>query len=143
MSEDLIAVYSSSHQDKTNQLIHYVCVPVIFLNVVAFVYYYLPLPVLAVVVGATLVFYYRRMRPFLPLMIVLYSISLATSAVFASHPLFLKVNLGLFVAAWIGQFWGHKIEGKNPSFFQNLFFLLVGPAWVMEKLRAKAAASRT
>jgi uncharacterized membrane protein YGL010W len=47
----------------------------------------------------------------------------------------------LFVVAWIGQFWGHKIEGKKPSFFQDLFFLLVGPAWVMAKLQKKIFGS--
>jgi uncharacterized membrane protein YGL010W len=37
----------------------------------------------------------------------------------------------LFVLAWIGQFIGHKIEGKKPSFFKDLQFLLIGPAWLM------------
>ena len=37
----------------------------------------------------------------------------------------------IFVVAWIGQFIGHKIEGKKPSFLQDLQFLLIGPAWLM------------
>ena len=37
----------------------------------------------------------------------------------------------IFVVAWIGQFIGHKIEGKKPSFFNDLQFLLVGPIWVI------------
>ena len=37
----------------------------------------------------------------------------------------------LFVLAWIGQFIGHKVEGKKPSFFKDLQFLLIGPAWLM------------
>ena len=37
----------------------------------------------------------------------------------------------VFVVAWIGQFIGHKIEGKKPSFFEDLKFLLVGPAWLL------------
>lgn len=41
------------------------------------------------------------------------------------------VSLGIFVLAWIGQFIGHKVEGKKPSFLKDLQFLLVGPAWLM------------
>ena len=37
----------------------------------------------------------------------------------------------LFVAAWVGQFWGHKVEGKKPSFFKDVQFLLIGPAWLL------------
>ena len=48
-------------------------------------------------------------------------------------PLF-YTSLGIFVIAWIGQFYGHKVEGKKPSFFKDLQFLLIGPAWVFEKL---------
>ena len=40
-------------------------------------------------------------------------------------------SIVVFVLAWIGQFIGHKIEGKKPSFFQDVQFLLIGPAWLM------------
>jgi len=46
----------------------------------------------------------------------------------------LKTSIILFIAAWIGQFYGHKQEGKKPSFFKDLQFLLIGPAWVFQKL---------
>ena len=49
-----------------------------------------------------------------------------------------KTSLIIFVVAWIGQFIGHKIEGKKPSFFQDLQFLLIGPAWLMHFLYKKA-----
>jgi uncharacterized membrane protein YGL010W len=42
-----------------------------------------------------------------------------------------KTCLALFVLAWIGQFIGHKIEGKKPSFLHDLVFLLIGPAWLL------------
>lgn len=41
------------------------------------------------------------------------------------------LSLFIFVLAWIGQFIGHKIEGKKPSFFEDLKFLLIGPAWLL------------
>jgi uncharacterized membrane protein YGL010W len=40
-------------------------------------------------------------------------------------------SLGIFVLAWIGQFIGHHVEGKKPSFFKDLQFLLIGPAWLL------------
>jgi uncharacterized membrane protein YGL010W len=42
-----------------------------------------------------------------------------------------KFALVLFTVAWIGQFYGHKIEGKKPSFLKDVQFLLIGPAWLM------------
>jgi uncharacterized membrane protein YGL010W len=47
-----------------------------------------------------------------------------------SMPLW-QTSLIVFVVAWIGQFIGHKIEGKKPSFFKDLQFLLVGPMWLL------------
>jgi uncharacterized membrane protein YGL010W len=46
----------------------------------------------------------------------------------------LPVSIALFVVAWIGQFIGHKIEGKKPSFFEDLRFLLIGPLFVLSFL---------
>ena len=43
----------------------------------------------------------------------------------------------IFVVAWIGQFYGHKVEGKKPSFIKDLQFLLIGPLWVVKKLSTK------
>jgi uncharacterized membrane protein YGL010W len=40
-------------------------------------------------------------------------------------------NLALFVLSWIAQFYGHKVEGKKPSFIKDLVFLLIGPLWVL------------
>jgi uncharacterized membrane protein YGL010W len=40
----------------------------------------------------------------------------------------------LFVFAWVFQFAGHEVEGKKPSFFKDLQFLLIGPAWLMHFL---------
>jgi uncharacterized membrane protein YGL010W len=42
-----------------------------------------------------------------------------------------QVALAVFVLAWIGQFIGHVFEGKRPSFFKDVQFLLIGPAWLM------------
>jgi len=41
------------------------------------------------------------------------------------------LSIAIFVVAWIGQFYGHKVEGKKPSFLKDIQFLLIGPAWLM------------
>ena len=46
------------------------------------------------------------------------------------------VYIAIFVGAWIGQFIGHKIEDK-PSFFEDLQFLLIGPAWLLSFIYKK------
>jgi uncharacterized membrane protein YGL010W len=47
------------------------------------------------------------------------------------------IALGVFALAWIGQFWGHRVEGKKPSFLKDLQFLLIGPAWLMHFIYQK------
>ena len=49
----------------------------------------------------------------------------------------LKLAIGVFVVAWIGQFVGHHIEGRRPSFLTDLTYLLIGPIWVLNKLYRK------
>jgi uncharacterized membrane protein YGL010W len=48
---------------------------------------------------------------------------------------------GVFVAAWIAQFVGHHIEGKRPSFFTDLAYLLIGPAWIVAKVMRRLGFS--
>ena len=48
-----------------------------------------------------------------------------------------RLSLAIFITAWIGQFIGHKIEGKKPSFFEDLQFLLIGPAWLLSFIYKK------
>jgi uncharacterized membrane protein YGL010W len=47
------------------------------------------------------------------------------------------ISLGIFVLAWIGQFYGHKVEGKKPSFLKDIQFLMIGPAWLMHFIYKK------
>jgi len=41
------------------------------------------------------------------------------------------LSLIVFVVMWVFQFIGHHIEGKKPSFFKDIQFLLIGPMWLM------------
>jgi uncharacterized membrane protein YGL010W len=41
----------------------------------------------------------------------------------------------------VGQFIGHKIEGKKPSFFKDILFLLIGPLWLLSFIYKKVGIS--
>lgn len=135
--------YSSDHQNATNRLIHWICVPAILWAVIAFLWL-IPVPAsigraglwCALVMVAVLAFYWRLSRPLGAAMIVLFVLlGLLTEALYRSlGPAgLLWLAIGVFVAAWIGQFIGHLIEGRRPSFFTDLQYLLIGPAWLMGK----------
>ena len=44
------------------------------------------------------------------------------------------VCIPAIVFSLLGQFVGHHIEGKKPSFFDDLRFLLIGPLFVLSIL---------
>jgi uncharacterized membrane protein YGL010W len=49
----------------------------------------------------------------------------------------LAISAAIFVGAWIAQFVGHHLEGKKPSFLEDLQYLWVGPIFVLSKLFLK------
>ncbi|MBK0062357.1 MULTISPECIES: DUF962 domain-containing protein [unclassified Acinetobacter] len=125
--------YSDSHQNKTNKAIHWVCVPAILFSIIGIIANFSAL-LTALLLVLTLVFYAR-------LDLVLAVAMTALIAIMAWLIYLLPVNvgfyIGIFVIAWIGQFYGHKVEGKKPSFFKDLQFLLIGPVWCMDAYLAK------
>lgn len=143
--------YAISHQNKTNQLIHFVCVPAIFFSIVGMLMSIpnklivgtlnLERPVFENWAAVFLVFsllFYLRLSFTMFLKILVFSIICLYGNYYLSNigNLF-YISLGIFVIAWIGQFYGHKLEGKKPSFFKDLQFLLIGPAWVIKKVSSK------
>ncbi|MDO4440919.1 MAG: DUF962 domain-containing protein [Moraxella sp.] len=121
-----LSEYAVSHQNHTNKSIHNICVPVIFLTIVALIMSISP--ILMVVVAVGVLWFYLRLS--VPLFLAMAAfIALCVGFVYLVNWHW-GVWLGIFVLAWIGQFVGHKIEGAKPSFFEDLQFLLIGPAWV-------------
>ena len=125
----LLAKYSESHLNPTNEVIHFICVPVIVFTLLGLVWAIHPLAAVAVTVAA-LVYYFTLSRPFALGMLVMAAVMLAILAALPPQAV-LPLSLAIFVLAWIGQFIGHKIEGKKPSFFDDLRFLLIGPLFVL------------
>jgi len=143
--------YAESHQNKTNQFIHYICVPLIFFSIVGLLMS-IPSTVIAnlikidnviienwaaVFLIAVLLFYIKlSFSTFLKMLFFSLICLVGNYYLSGFLPLFYS-SLVIFVVAWIGQFYGHKLEGKKPSFFKDLQFLLIGPAWVFEKISKK------
>ena len=143
--------YAVSHQNETNQFIHYICVPAIFFSVIGllmsiqttFLENLLGLynPLLenwAVVVGLFIsIFYFRLGFWYFIKMILLILVSIIGNYWLSSFGNLAMISFAIFVVAWIGQFYGHKVEGMKPSFIKDLQFLLIGPLWVIEKIVRK------
>jgi uncharacterized membrane protein YGL010W len=144
--DELLSEYGESHQDHTNKLIHWICVPLIFLSIVGLI---ASIPSLGVqrLLGAGNP--YANWATVLLVLVLVYYVSLSVSLsvgmlLFGVLCLYLVrlvsqsevaplwlVSLIVFVIASIVQFYGHKVEGKKPSFLKDVQFLLIGPAWLM------------
>ena len=142
-----LSEYGESHQDHTNKTIHWICVPIIFFSLIGLLFT-IKLPF--AVAGFTV-----NVAEIAVLIAVIYYISLSRTLwigllLFACICLILcqlieKANIlplwmlcaGLFVLAWVGQFYGHNVEGKKPSFLKDIQFLLIGPAWLMSFIYKK------
>ncbi|MFL6675962.1 MAG: DUF962 domain-containing protein [Massilia sp.] len=130
--DTLLAAYSESHRHPTNELIHFVCVPVIVFTLLGILWAIHPVLALAASAGA-LWYYFRLSRPFAIGMVVMTALMLGLLAMMPPMTV-LPLSIAIFVVAWIGQFIGHKIEGKKPSFLDDLRFLLIGPLFVLSFL---------
>lgn len=125
----LLAKYAESHRHPRNELIHFICVPAIVFSLLGLIWSFNAMAAVGVSLLA-LAYYFTLSIPFALGMLVM---STAMLVVLGSlqPPLILPLSITIFVVAWIGQFIGHKIEGKKPSFFDDLRFLLIGPLFVL------------
>jgi uncharacterized membrane protein YGL010W len=132
---DWFDLYGESHQNPTNKTIHWICIPAIFVSTLGLLQSIQLGPINAAMVGATLglAFYLRLSWTIFAGMAVVLAASFAINAgiVAAGLPL-VGTSLAVFAVAWVAQFIGHKIEGAKPSFFEDVQFLLVGPAWLLQ-----------
>ena len=125
----LLEQYGETHQNPVNKAIHWVCVPLIMWSALAALWVASPIAAYALITFA--VIYYAIMSFPLALgMLALAALMIAPLPWLG--PRVLWIALGVFVAAWVGQFVGHAIEGRKPKFLQDLQFLLIGPAWLLQ-----------
>ena len=132
--DQLLAHYGESHRNPKNETIHFVAIPLIMLSLVGLLYALHPWVAYAFLL-ASMAYYARLSAVFLLTMALVSALVLAL--VFAMGDRVLPISAAIFVAAWIAQFVGHRIEGKKPSFFEDLQYLWVGPIFVVSKLFLK------
>lgn len=119
--------YGESHQNPLNKLAHWICVPLITFSVLGMLWALHPV-VAMVTVGLALVFYALLSWQLAAVMLVQ---SLLMLWMLSLLPQVFWPSVIIFILAWIGQFIGHHVEGKKPSFFKDVQFLLIGPAWLL------------
>jgi len=142
--------YGESHRHPTNVAIHWVCVPAIMFAVIGLAFA-LPRPEAFALVGPrfgnwamVLIGLALGWYALLSWRLALGMLGVTVLMVAAQHLLIAlpgspwQWNGAIFVAAWLGQFHGHRVEGRKPSFLKDLAFLLVGPAWLVGKLYRRA-----
>ncbi|GAA5647660.1 MULTISPECIES: Mpo1 family 2-hydroxy fatty acid dioxygenase [Vibrio] len=136
-----LEAYGESHQHPINRAIHKVAVPGIFLSVIGLIWSIPALPMPNVNVNwvwllliPVMIFYFRLSTSVFLMMLgfSLACIGLIWSMELLGWPV-LSVSLLMFGVLWMLQFIGHKIEGKKPSFLEDVQFLLIGPIWVFRK----------
>lgn len=130
--DTLLAKYSESHLHPANEAIHCICVPLIVFSLLGLIWALHPLLAVAGA-AAAMVYYFKLSRNFALGMLVMAAFMLAVLRALPPAAV-LPLSVVIFVLAWIGQFIGHKIEGKKPSFFDDLRFLLIGPLFVLAVL---------
>lgn len=141
--------YGESHQNATNKIIHWFCVPAIMFSLFGLLYA-IPFPVerglftnwATVFFAIALIYYLRLSLPmfigFIPIgAAMIFGIDAIYNAVGNDVAMLAYISLGIFIVAWIVQFIGHKIEGAKPSFLEDLQFLLIGPAWLLHFIYKK------
>lgn len=142
-----LSEYGESHRNQTNKLIHWICVPIIFFSVIGLLFEIkLPFSIAGVQVNVAMIMVVLAVAYYFSLSKTLWvgMLLFGSLCLFICHlveqsnfmPLWL-FSLVLFAAAWMGQFYGHKVEGKKPSFLKDLQFLMIGPAWLMHFIYKK------
>jgi uncharacterized membrane protein YGL010W len=140
-----LAEYAKDHQNPVNQAIHKVCVPLIVISLIGLLWA-IPVPAEFTAISPALnwgttfllasVVYYLIMS--IPLALGMVPVVLATVVIVnwldqQASPLWLSSAV-IFSLSWLGQFYGHKLEGRRPAFFRDLQFLMIGPLWVLAGL---------
>jgi uncharacterized membrane protein YGL010W len=148
------AKYAESHQNSTNELIHFICIPLIVFSLLGLVWS-IPFPSLSFLGAyngvfnwasfliAFSIYYYLKLSPMLSylMLFILFGFSYAIIGIEHWHktggPALWQVSLIIFLISWVGQFIGHKIEGKKPSFLDDIKFLLIGPIYLLHLVLKK------
>tara|TARA_B100000614_G_scaffold252696_1_gene265663 strand:+ start:4038 stop:4529 length:492 start_codon:yes stop_codon:yes gene_type:complete len=142
--------YAETHQNPLNKKIHWICVPLIMISLfgilsqikISFINDEIPIFLYLLIVASILFYFSLSFSLTIGMIFVssmfLYIVTSINSMFNNSLNQLLIIYLAIFFISWIGQFVGHKIEGKKPSFFDDIKFLLIGPAWLLSFIYNKS-----
>lgn len=129
----ILESYGESHQNPVNQKIHKICVPLIMWSLLGLLSEIpSPLNIAYILIAAGFIYYARFKNASVYVVVIAQILPMMIAIHLLDSHFDYRHWLAIFIVAWIGQFVGHKIEGKKPSFFEDIFFLLIGPLWVLK-----------
>ena len=138
--------YAESHQNKINKSIHWICVPLItftllgLLSLISYDFKTYNIDLASILIAIAIIFYFRLSKSLAVGMLIfsticIFILSKLKTIIPGSNLIILYILV--FIISWIGQFIGHKIEGKKPSFIKVIQFLLIGPVWLLSFIYKK------
>ena len=123
--------YSDMHQDKRNQIIHTIFVPLIMFSILG-IFWAISIYLLSLLIIATFIFYLLLSIKYSIIMAIITTIMLLALSVIPNK---IDVCLAIFMISWFFQFLGHIYEKKQPAFSKYIQFLLIGPLWLIYKVQ--------
>jgi len=138
--------YAKYHKNKTNKIIHWICIPLIMFSLLGLLSLMTLFTFNSITISALWFFiifaigYYVKLSKSLALGMTIISICFIYFIELINENFLnqkFEIFLSIFIISWIGQFIGHKIEGKKPAFVKDLQFLLIGPLWLLSYIYEK------
>ena len=130
----LLESYEKNHQNPINEAIHIIAIPLIMFSILgmtaAFDIF------LEYILVGIVIFYYLKLSKIAALLMLVWLL-IYLGLVVLLKPYIIEISILLFAFGWILQFLGHFIEGKRPSFFEDLRYFLIGPLFVAQKVISK------
>jgi|TARA_B100001939_G_scaffold48075_1_gene37500 uncharacterized membrane protein YGL010W len=130
----LLESYEKNHQNPINEAIHIIAIPLIMFSILGMTAAF-DIFLEYILVGIVFFYYLKLSKTAALLMLVWLLIYLGL--VVLLKPYIIEISILLFAFGWILQFLGHFIEGKRPSFFEDLRYFLIGPLFVVQKVISK------
>ena len=127
----LLESYEKNHQNPINEAIHIIAIPLIMFSILGMTAAF-DIFLEYILVGIVFFYYLKLSKTAALLMLVWLLIYLGL--VVLLKPYIIEISILLFAFGWILQFLGHFIEGKRPSFFEDLRYFLIGPLFVVQKV---------
>lgn len=152
----LLEKFTLSHLHPVNILVHNICVPIIVFSTLALAWLVpvgrwlgAPEELAPWINAATLaalpigLFYLRLSLGSLLTMAAWFAASvLLILAIQSLGAPLLLIAAALWVAAWVAQVYGHRVEGARPSATDDIVFFLIGPLFVTDRALRRLGLAR-